>query len=122
MRFITLLISILLLSAITIGGQSKLIQPIDSVWAKIHIKELQYITTQYVELDAAKAEVEMSREQIGIYKRVLGDKDYVIKLKNEVIKTLQIQIEDQRPAWYNKFSWGFLSAVVIIVGLFVALQ
>jgi hypothetical protein len=111
-----------LLSAITIGGQTKLIQPIDSSWAKIHIKELQFITTQFVELDAAKAEIEMSREQIGIYKRVMGDKDRAIALKSETIDLLKSQLEDQRPAWYNKFSWGFLSAVVIIVGLFVALQ
>ena len=122
MKFLILLILILLLSATTIGAQTQLVQPIDSSWAKIHIKELQFITSQFVELDAAKGEIELSREQINIYKRTLVDKDQTITLKNNQISLLMAQIEDQRPSWWNKFSWGFVSAVVIVLGLFVALR
>ena len=114
MRFLTLTILILLFGCITNTAQSN-IAALDSTHAKVPAEELKFITMQFIELDATKQQNVLLNKEIGILKRTVADKDNIIDLRNAIIDQLKQQIEDARPAWYNKFSWGFGSAAALVL-------
>ena len=122
MKFIILQIAILFLSVITITGQSKLIIPLDSNYFKIHKDEIKYITVQFIELSAVRVEKKLLNEQINVYKRIVDDKDKIIDIRNQLIDNLKEQLEDQRPSWWNKFSYGLATGAVIILTILLAVK
>lgn len=113
---------ILFLSFITITAQTKLIQPIDSAAAKISIEELKYITLQFIELDITRGENTSLKSEVGLLKRIVADKDKIIDLRDEIIKTLYEKMEAMKPSWYDRFTIGFGAAVAVVIGLLLALK
>ncbi|MFA5803652.1 MAG: hypothetical protein WC879_03320 [Melioribacteraceae bacterium] len=116
------LILILLLSFITVTGQTKLIQPIDSVHVKVSIEELKYITLKFIELDAVKYEKTLLISEVGLLKRTIDDKDKIISLRDQIIAAIKEQMEAIKPSWYDRFTIGFSSAVAVVIGLLLLLK
>lgn len=111
-----------MLSVSIIGAQTKLIQPIDSNWAKIHIEELKYITAQFIELDFQKSQNNLLKQETGILKRTITDKDTLISIKNNEITDYKKMLKETKPAWYDKFWIGVATAVAAVIGIKLAVQ
>jgi hypothetical protein len=111
-----------LLCTITVTGQSKLIKVVNDSTAEIPISELKYITAKFIELNAARKTNDLLIKDNGILKRVISDKQNIIDIHNEIIETLKQQIEDIRPSWWNKFSWGFGTASVVFLILMLLVK
>lgn len=122
MKYLILLTAILSLNFITITGQTKLIQPVDSNYYKIHKEEVKFITIQFIELIASKNEGKLLKEQVGIYKRIVDDKDKIIDIRNQFIDNLKEQLEEQRPSWWNKFSIGLATVAIIVLSLLLLIK
>ena len=114
MKFIILITLIVLLNATGITGQ---IQPADTGHVKIELKEFQYIIAQFIELDASRKLNNNLNAQIGIMNRALDDQSKIIDIRNKIIDDLKQEVEDVKPSWWNKFSWGFGTAVALIVAV-----
>lgn len=112
----------MLLSFITVTGQTELIQPIDSTHVKVSIEELKYITMQFIELDARTSENNLLKSETGLLKRTVDDKDKIIGLRDQVIADMKDLMEEIKPSWYDRFTVGFLSAAAVVLGLLIVLK
>ena len=110
----------ILLSGFTLStGQ---IQSADSNHVLVDKLELKYIITVFNDFNALK---EINNQQVlknGILERIIGDKDKIIMAKEEDNQLLQQAVKDVSPAWWNKFITGFVSGVLIIVTIFLAIK
>ena len=120
MKYLILLISILLFSATLSTGQS--IQPIDENYAKIHKDELRFAASIYLDYFALRELRAKDLEKIQILERIINDKTELMKIRDEDVEMLKQQIIDISPAWYNKFSYGFVLGVLAAIITLLAVK
>lgn len=102
-------------------GQIQL-EPIDSNHVKLSLDELRYVTAKFVEVNYLRAAGKEQQKEIGILKNIITDKDGIISVQEDQIDLYKQQIEDQRPAWWNKFSWGCIASLVVALFGFVIIK
>ena len=114
MKSIILMILILLSVCTTVSGQ--LIKPINENAAELPKEELKYITRVFLDFYALTELRAKDLEKINVLERIIRDKEKLMKLRDEDIEMLKQQISDISPSWWNKFSYGFYTGVLIALG------
>lgn len=109
MKFSTRIMLILLFGYITNTAQNN-IEALDSANVKIPLSEFKFIIANEIELNAAQKQNDLFGKEVGVLKNTIADKDKIIDLRNQIVDQLNQQIEDSKPAWWNKFSLGFGTA------------
>jgi len=88
---------------------------IDSQSVRVDIDEFKLIIKTFAELNNYKKLYENQKGKEKIFTEIINDKDKIIELKENVIMKLRNEINTIKPAWYNKFSYGFIAGISISI-------
>ena len=92
------------------------IYPIDSSKVLITSAEFKHIIKTSIELESCRKVNTSLISEVGILYRSIDDKNTLIELKDRMIENLREQL-DIKPAWYNKFGYGFAAAVIVVTAI-----
>ena len=98
------------------------IKPIDDETAAITKDEVKYITNVFIDFETLKEIHAKDLEKIEVQERIITDKDWIIKSKDNIIDLVKRRLEIVTPVWYDKFYYGFavgVGVVAVIASIFI---